>query len=462
MTSGGCAVVIALLATGASSAIASPLRGPCVAGRERPLCRFMPARVVRVVDGDTVRARLASDPRGRSHSVRLLGINTMELSRHSPTPSGRRGACQAVAAADLVQRLIDGSAGRVRLASQRAASRTATRHRLRRSLWVHANGTWVDLGAVVMRAGLALPLANHAEYAHNREYRLLARDALLARRGLYDPTGCGPGPDADVTPNLYVHPDADGDDERNLDGEWVTIANPASRPLPLTGWWLRDSGLHPSAPGLPGYAFPAGTTVPAGGWIRIHVGCGVHDGDLHWCRQSSVLENATHDRRHMGDGAYLFDPRGNLRAARLYPCEADCTDALQGQVTLSGFDFGPWFDVYNWTSAPVDLSGYGLRVGTSTVDDPRSTTELPPGTVIPPYGDLQVRLDRKPRNRLPGQLSWPTTASIGFHGGMMALVSPDDRLVDCQAWNHVEPPRCNWRHGNDYSQLTQSPPSPPA
>jgi micrococcal nuclease len=459
MVSGGCAVMISALAIMAPSAVASPLRGPCVAGRERPICRFVPARVVRVVDGDTVWVRLASDPRHRSRSVRVLGINAMELSRYSATPAGRRGACHAVEAANLAQRLIDVSGRRVRLASQRASSRTATRHRLRRSLWVRADGRWRDVGAVLVQAGLALPLSNRREWAHNREYRLLARDAMLARRGLYDPAGCGRGPDADLTPSLYVHPDADGDDERNLNGEWITVVNPADRPLALTGWWVQDSGLHPSAPGAPGYLFPAGTSVPARSQIRVHVGCGHRDGDLHWCRRSSVLENATHDRRHMGDGAFLFDPRGNVRAARLYPCETDCTDPLTGQITLSGVLGTRDLEVYNWTGAPIDLSGYSVRIGFRDLDQPRSTAEFPLGTLVPPRADLLVQFTYRYREPAPGVIWWRNTIQLTYWGGMMALLSPDDRLVACEAWNHVRPPRCHYSHG--WQRISLPRPNPP-
>ena len=38
----------------------------------------------------------------------------------------------------------------------------------------------------------------------------------------------------------------------------------------------------------------------------------------------------------MGDGAYLFDPQGDLRASMTYPCRIACTDPYQGAVERDG------------------------------------------------------------------------------------------------------------------------------
>ena len=37
----------------------------------------------------------------------------------------------------------------------------------------------------------------------------------------------------------------------------------------------------------------------------------------------------------MGDGAYLFDTLGNIRATMVYPCRGSCADPAQGAVAVS-------------------------------------------------------------------------------------------------------------------------------
>jgi hypothetical protein len=40
--------------------------------------------------------------------------------------------------------------------------------------------------------------------------------------------------------------------------------------------------------------------------------------DVHWGLAKPPLDNPTGDDRAMGDGGYLFDPRGNLRNWVIY------------------------------------------------------------------------------------------------------------------------------------------------
>ena len=43
-----------------------------------------------------------------------------------------------------------------------------------------------------------------------------------------------------------------------------------------------------------------------------------------WGQSEPVFENVKRGRRGVGDGAYLFDPQGDLRAWRMYPCRPGC------------------------------------------------------------------------------------------------------------------------------------------
>ena len=273
-----------------------------------PRCRVADVRVTQISDGDTIGVRLG----GGTRYVRFTGINAMELTRYSNHPSRRRGACHGVEAAAVVDRLVRAAHWRVRLSAQRASSSSG--HRLRRSVWARVGGRWVDVGRQVIARGLALWLPNSAEWAHDREYHELAEAARARGIGLWDPTACGAGPEQAARLEVRAKYDADGNDAANLDGEWAEVRNRGDRAVSLAGWWLRDSDLRSGAGGAPGFRFPPGTTVPAGGSVVLHSGCGRDDGrDLHWCQRAPVLDNVSSDARAFGDGAYLFDPQGDLR-----------------------------------------------------------------------------------------------------------------------------------------------------
>jgi len=349
-----------LAAALSSLALASAGHMPCVEGQARPVCAYQTAKVVFIADGDTIRVRIRG-VRGIK-TIRFTGLNAMELHRYSKYPSRRRGDCHGLQATALAEREIKRSHGTVRLVEQDIHSRSNTR--LRRSVWAKIGGRWRDVSRLEMQAGLALWLPNGQEWAHNAEYHLLAEQARGARRGLYDPTSCGAGPDDDLPLRLDVNWDADHDDAANLDGEWVRISNGGARPLRLAHWWLRDSWLRYSAHRVPGYAFPASAVVPAGGTLTLHVGSGRNTAtDLYWGQHAPAFENVTHDSRHMGDGAYLFDPQGDLRASAIYPCMVDCTDPAQGNVALRVHPRTPEsVDVVNTGGAPLDLGRYVLKI----------------------------------------------------------------------------------------------------
>ena len=158
-----CLLIFSLILLPTGSAAAAS--GPCVPGKSSPRCHFTNAKVVFIADGDTIRVRM--NGRGPIKTIRFTGINAMELHRYSKYAARRAGECHGIEATALVERAIRRSHWRVRLAAQRASSRSS--NRLRRSVWVNVDGRWQDLARLEMEAGLALWLPNGVEYAHNRE-----------------------------------------------------------------------------------------------------------------------------------------------------------------------------------------------------------------------------------------------------------------------------------------------------
>ena len=68
----------------------------------------------------------------------------------------------------------------------------------------------------------------------------------------------------------------------------------------------------------------AGAVVGAGRRVRVHVGRGTADaGRFYWGLPAPAFENVG-GVPGMGDGGYLFDRDGDLRAWDIYPCRVGC------------------------------------------------------------------------------------------------------------------------------------------
>ena len=433
------AVASALLAC-VSGLVAAPGasaadRGPCLDGGQGPACHFWTGKVTFVADGDTIDVDIDGDGTRAARTVRFTGVNAMELTRYSKYPSRRRGACHGLEATALVERYIKRSRGRVRLSAQNPGSTTGKR--LRRSVAVRVGGRWTDLGRILMQEGRALWLPNPVENAHNLEYHTLAEQARLAGRNLYNPTLCGPGPSPEAQLKVSVHWDADGTDGSDLNGEWVDIRNSGATDVPLAGWWFRDSWLIYNARHVPGYEFGADAVVPAHGSLRLYVGCGTNGPQRQfWCQKSAVFENADF-KRHSGDGGYLFDPHGDLRASSIYPCVVSCDDPLRGAVKLTVRPTTPEsITVANVSGGPVDLSGYLVKLHLGGAADKFIFGHpLADGTVLAPGERLDLWMQDAPDGEGPLARSLRRGAFVLADGGnAVSLRSATDVQIACAAW----------------------------
>jgi micrococcal nuclease len=66
---------------------------------------------------------------------------------------------------------------------------------------------------------------------------------------------------------VEIHADAAGNDNENLDGEYVVFENTGSESIDLSGWTVSDSAGHT-------YTVPDGVEVTAGARIRLVTGSG--------------------------------------------------------------------------------------------------------------------------------------------------------------------------------------------
>ena len=289
---------------------------PCLPTGPGPVCQVWTGKVVRVNDGDTLSVDVAGDGTSTPRSIRLINVQAMEQTVYSAVVQRRRGECHSLVATARLEQLIKAGGGVVRLTAQQAGS--SSRSRPLRSVAVKINGSWRDVGLDLIRRGLVLWQPFGAEWAWNAQYRVAQAEAARDRVNLFDTDACGTGPAQTTALTVVVNYDAEGADDRNLNGEWVRVDNASNMPLPLAGWWVRDSALRR-------YTFPAGTVVPARGAIHVHVGSGTPTAThKYWAQTAPVFDNPSLDDRAHGDGAYLFDPQGDLRAWMQYPCVLSC------------------------------------------------------------------------------------------------------------------------------------------
>ena len=129
------------------------------------------ARVVRVIDGDTVRVRVSNH---ETRTVRYIGVDTPE----SVKP-GTAVECYAERASAFNRRLVDGHDVRLRF----GAERTDRYGRL--LAYVYPEGARRSASATLIARGYGRLLAIAPNTAHIRAFSRLERRARRLRRGLW-------------------------------------------------------------------------------------------------------------------------------------------------------------------------------------------------------------------------------------------------------------------------------------
>jgi micrococcal nuclease len=236
------------------------------------------ATVVGVTDGDTINVRFED----RSvEPVRLIGINSPES-----------GECMASEATSYLRDLIDGlHVGLVSDVSNRDQYNRLLRYIYLGDLFVNEE---------LVRNGYALAHRYEPDTAWANVLDAAQTEAQESQVGMWSPTACGPAPTASIQ-ILEVVYDAPGDDNQNLNGEWVVIANSGTTPVELSGWSLKDESASHR------YYFPSSFVLSPGSEVVIYTGCGGDsEASLYWCNTGSAVWN------NSGDSAFLLDPNGNI------------------------------------------------------------------------------------------------------------------------------------------------------
>lgn len=237
------------------------------------------ATVVDVVDGDTIDVRLED---GSVEPLRLIGTNSPES-----------GECYAAEATAGLAELVLGET--VYLESDQ--SNRDQFGRLLRYVWTtderHVNEITVEEGWAIARE-------YSPDTARSDELAAAQERAMQVEAGLWAPDACGTSESTNVQ-IVHIEYDAPGNDNFNLNGEWVEILNGDSTVVDLTGWTLKDESASHR------YTFPNGLTLQPGATVLVYTGCGQDTATaLYWCKSDSAVWN------NSGDTGFLLDPRGNL------------------------------------------------------------------------------------------------------------------------------------------------------
>jgi micrococcal nuclease len=256
--------------------------------------------VLSITDGDTLDVRLLD---GGSAEVRLIGINTPEANE-----------CFSEEATMVLEVLAPVGS---QIGMTTDVSDVDQFDRLLRYLWV--GGMSVNEESV--RRGAAISRRYAPDIAMALRFEEAQVEAKAAGLGLWAPEACGPGADADLSV-IAVEYDAPGNDNENLNEEWIRIFNGGDNVVDMSGWSIKDESASNR------YEFPALFALAAGEAVTIYSGCGDDFGAfLYWCAGRSAVWN------NDGDTVFLLDPNGNNHDTRNY---VGATTTTQAPITTEG------------------------------------------------------------------------------------------------------------------------------
>ena len=160
-----------------------------------------------------------------------------------------------------------------------------------------------DFTAELVKQGYARVYVE-GEFKKENYYMQLEEEARREGRGLWSIlTATITSTVATATPTVsvkitYLHYDAYGNDNYNLNDEYVVIKNVGNTLVSLEGWILKDEAGHT-------FVFPS-IILDSGGTVTIYSGSGVNtDNELYWTSSRAIWNND-------GDTAFLYDANGNL------------------------------------------------------------------------------------------------------------------------------------------------------
>ena len=291
-------------------------------------------------DGDTTHVKTTTN---KLVEVRNIGLQTPEMAKAKPGGGHWPAQCGAQQAYENFMNLMPEEITIVQLRSiTNGANGWGGGSRPTRSVYKLNNATGqfdIDVQAEQIKAGWSMWWPTAAEWAHNKEYLDLMNDAKARGVGLWNPNLCGAA--IGNAPLIWFNqnaPQIDNDAEPAF-GEYVILKNDTTAPMDLTSWSLRDNSLNffwdavngtwmqgsnkfgsmILAPGEYRIVYldnPAGYPLSPSeseyfNWSRNAPGAQLTNGSIGAAFSSNYIN---------GDGVYLQDANGNMRASMTNPC----------------------------------------------------------------------------------------------------------------------------------------------
>lgn len=371
------------------------------------------AKVVKVIDGDTMRVNIKGDNRGPV-IVRNAGMNTLE-----------KRDCHYQAATRTLKKL---SGRKVILRSSRDSQKVTTsgRNRLQRFVFTHKG---VDLQEQMIARGLALPYNFGVETMGQEKYSQRVQEAAARGVGLFDTDSCGAGPNPEAQLELIVHYDASGRDRKNLNGKFIRILNNGQSAVNLSGWFILT--------GRNRYYFPRGTVVQPGTPVKLHMGKGTNTATSFYWGTKGLKLPVPENSRYQGISVLLMDPDGDARSWKIYPCRVDCSHSARDAFKVSVVYDPPGNpDLPNdETVSFTNTSGQRVDMSYLVAEIRHLTYEFQPGVYVDPGETLVIHMGKGNPTRLKHFLGEADKYLPGpKNGGLIGL--RDDRAIKmaCYAW----------------------------
>jgi micrococcal nuclease len=254
-----------------------------------------------VIDGDTVEIRFAN---GSTDRLRLLGVDTPEVHVDNDpaefegvpeTAAGR--TCLREAGHDASAFLEQYEGESVGIAFDEQADTRGSYGRLLVYLLVDGRNVNLELvergHARVYDSTFSL---SEAFYAAEETAQAERRQACRSDAGTATASGF------DV---VRVHADAAGNDNENLNDEYVIFEYTGETSLDISGWTISDEADHQ-------FVVPDGTTLEASQRLRLSSGTGTDSADkLYWSANRAIWNNG-------GDTVFVRAANGTLVLEHAY------------------------------------------------------------------------------------------------------------------------------------------------
>ena len=250
-----------------------------------------PVTVVKVTDGDTMDVSFAE---GREETVRHLGVDTPEV-RGENTPSRWEIVPDTQAGRDWLEEWrskasafatdeLDGE--RVEIRVDPEADRRGGYGRL--LVYLSTPDNEGSFNHRLLDRGYAR--LYDTEFSKRDAFAATEAAARQAGTGVW---GFGDGTESQPTGTeqesplelVEIHADAAGNDNENLDDEYLVFENAGSESIDISGWTLSDSAGHT-------YTVPEDVQLASGARIRLVTGSGTNtDSTLYWGESEALWNN---------------------------------------------------------------------------------------------------------------------------------------------------------------------------